>query len=108
MEDMAGWDAATAAIYLGDLDHPAVVWAFLVHRGLVKPNPESKAQFDRAVAQYANEVFRGGSPAARIADALRDGGVLLPAANEPDPEGRLAKAAWESFRQESVEVTKRP
>lgn len=101
MEDMSGWDLATAAIYYGPLDDPKRLFETLVSESLLRDHPGDEQAFVAAV-QAHSDLIRGGSPAARIVSRLRKEGRLMPRADLPDPFGKRAKELWQQALEASA------
>jgi hypothetical protein len=81
----------TSSLFVSNLDEPGETWAFLIDQGLVRDHPGDRGRFvgllDREVAR--GEIT-GPSVSSRVAGALVAAGLTLPAAEQPDPNGRHA------------------
>ena len=91
MESPTSWNLMTSSLFVSNLDEPGETWAFLIDQGLVRDQPGDR---DRFVGLLDREVARGEitgpSISSRIAGALVVAGLTLPAAEQPDPDGRRA------------------
>lgn len=99
MEAPDGWDALTAALAVCPLGDLPRVWAFLRLQDLLSDAPDSLTRFQAlAQAELARGEITGPSMAWRIAYALTQAGLTLPAADLPDPLARRAGVRWEQVQ----------
>lgn len=91
MESTQTWDLLTASLAVCDLARPREAWAFLVVQGLVHDEPGMREQFVAIVEQVlADGPITGPSEPRRIAGRML--GMRREAANQPDPDGKIARA----------------
>lgn len=91
MESPSSWDLLTSSLFASTLQATGETWAFLMLQGLVRDEPGDREEFGAVVGEVMAEgEITGPSLAARIASRLSAAGLVLPAADSPDPGGRIA------------------
>ena len=91
MECPTTWNLLTSSLAVIELNRPMSAWAFLAVQELVRNEPADRDTFCLILSDEPESVT-GPSFPARVAARLQHAGLALPAAEKPDPRGRLAFA----------------
>ena len=92
MEYPGSWELLTASLAVCDLAQSQVAWEFLARHGLVRNGPGDRETFVGLVRrEMTRGPITGPSLARRVAIALNNVGIALPAGEVPDPWGKIAE-----------------